>query len=56
MRIGDTVTALVRVNEIDPARRRVTLATECLVGGTVVVDGITKVMVPARAAALAAAG
>ncbi|WP_372003769.1 MaoC family dehydratase [Tistrella mobilis] len=56
VRIGDTVTALVRVNEIDPARRRVTLATECLVGDTVVVDGITKVMVPARAAALAAAG
>lgn len=56
VRIGDTVTALVRVQEVDTARRRAVLATECRVGDTLVVDGITKVMVPARPAALAAAG
>jgi 3-hydroxybutyryl-CoA dehydratase len=50
VRIGDTVTAEARVTAIDAGRRRVTLATVCRVGDTVVVEGEALVMVPSRAA------
>lgn len=46
--IGQTVTAVVEVTALDPAKRRVTLSTVCLVGGKPVVEGEATVMVPAR--------
>lgn len=46
--IGQTVTAVVEVTALDPARRRVTLSTICLVGGKPVIEGEATVMVPAR--------
>ncbi len=55
VKIGDTVEATVTVTAVDRDRRRVTLATRCCVGETVVVDGEAQVMVPAKAAAAAAA-
>lgn len=49
VKIGDTVTATVEVTALDPARKRVTLATTCRVGGKPVVEGEAVVMVPSRA-------
>ncbi len=49
VKIGDTVTATVAVTALDPARKRVTLATTCLVGGKPVVEGEAVVLVPSRA-------
>jgi 3-hydroxybutyryl-CoA dehydratase len=46
--IGQTVTAVVEVTALDPAKRRVTLSTICLVGGKPVIEGEATVMVPAR--------
>jgi 3-hydroxybutyryl-CoA dehydratase len=51
VRIGDEVTAEVKVTAIDAARGRVTLATACVVAGKTVVDGEAVVVVPRRAAA-----
>lgn len=48
VRIGDTVTARCEVTEIDEKRRRVTLATQCFVKETMVVDGEAVLMVPSR--------
>ena len=48
VRPGDTVRAEVVVSEIDHARRRVTLATRCLVGDTVVLKGEAVVLAPSR--------
>lgn len=50
VRIGDTVEARVTVTEIIPAKGRVLLKTQCLVGDTVVVDGEAMALVPSRAA------
>ena len=50
VRIGDEVTAEVKVTAIDPARGRVTFATGCVVGGKTVVEGEAVVVVPRRAA------
>ena len=50
VRIGDEVTAEVKVSAIDPARGRVTLATQCVVAGKTVVEGEAVVIVPRRAA------
>ncbi|MEQ8653687.1 MAG: MaoC family dehydratase [Kiloniellales bacterium] len=47
VRIGDTVVAKVEVTAVDKERRRVTFATSCKVGDTVVVDGEAQLMVPA---------
>ncbi|WP_137390090.1 MaoC family dehydratase [Rhodoligotrophos defluvii] len=44
---GDEVTATVEITEIDPRRRRVTLACVVRVGDTVVVDGEARVLAPA---------
>ena len=51
VRIGDEVTAEVKVTAIDPARSRVTFATGCVVAGKTVVEGEAVVVVPRRAAA-----
>ena len=48
VRPGDTVTAEVRVGEIDHARRRVTLLCEARVGDTVVIKGDALVIAPSR--------
>jgi 3-hydroxybutyryl-CoA dehydratase len=50
VRIGDEVTAEVKVTAIDPARGRVTFATQCVVAGKTVVEGEAVVIVPRRAA------
>lgn len=44
VKIGDTVTAMVEVTALDPARKRVTLKTQCTVKGKVVIDGEATVM------------
>ena len=46
--IGDTVTAICTITEINRERRRVTLKTQCLSGDTVVIDGEAVVSVPRR--------
>ena len=48
VRPGDTVMAEVTVAAIDPAKRRVTLETRCLVGDTVVLKGEAVVLAPSR--------
>lgn len=48
VKIGDTVVATARVTEINREKRRVTLATICKVGDTVVIDGEATVMVDRR--------
>ena len=50
VRIGDAVTARAEVSAVDLARGRVSLATRCVVGGKVVVEGEAEVMVPRRRA------
>jgi 3-hydroxybutyryl-CoA dehydratase len=50
VRIGDAVTAEVKVTAIDAARGRVTFATQCVVAGKTVVEGEAVVVVPRRAA------
>ncbi|SEW01490.1 3-hydroxybutyryl-CoA dehydratase [Aliiroseovarius sediminilitoris] len=46
VRPGDTVRAEVTVLDIDHAKRRVTLKTECLVDGKPVLKGEAKVLAP----------
>jgi len=46
VRIGDEVAAEVKVTAIDPARGRVTFATQCVVAGKTVVEGEAVVVVP----------
>ncbi|MDE9449737.1 MaoC family dehydratase [Aliiroseovarius sp. Z3] len=46
VRPGDTVRAEVTVMDIDHAKRRVTLKTECLVEGKPVLKGEAKVLAP----------
>ena len=48
VRPGDSVRAEVRVEAIDLARRRVTLATSASVGNTVVLKGEALVLAPSR--------
>lgn len=48
VRPGDMVRAEVTVEAIDHAKRRVTLATRCLVGDTVVLKGEAVVLAPSR--------
>jgi len=50
VRIGDEVTAEVKVTAIDPARSRVSFTTQCVVAGKTVVEGEAVVVVPRRAA------
>lgn len=51
VRIGDAVLTRISVVSIDNEKARVTLRTECLVGGKTVVDGEAVVMVPRKAEA-----
>ena len=46
--IGETITAVATISEIDEKRRRVTLRTQCLNGDKVVLDGEAVVLVPRR--------
>lgn len=48
VRIGDTVTAICTVKEINRQRNRVIFDCACKVGDTVVVECETQVMVPSR--------
>lgn len=48
VRPGDTVVARVEVTALDPAKKKVTLATTCRVGDTVVLEGEAVVLAPAR--------
>jgi 3-hydroxybutyryl-CoA dehydratase len=48
VKIGETVTATVKVTALDPAKRRVTLETICTVKGKPVVEGEASVMVLPR--------
>ena len=48
VRPGDVVRAEVQVESIDHGKRRVTLATRCLVGDTVVLKGEALVLAPSR--------
>lgn len=48
VRPGDMVRAEVTVQDIDHAKRRVMLATRCLVGDTVVLKGEAVVLAPSR--------
>jgi len=50
VRIGDVVTAKVRVVELFPAKRRARFDCECLVDGKPVLEGEAVLMVPARPA------
>jgi len=50
VRIGDTVTAKVKVVELFPVKRRVRFETVCLVAGKPVLEGEAVLMVPARPA------
>ncbi|WGF87108.1 MaoC family dehydratase [Marinivivus vitaminiproducens] len=48
VRIGDTATAEVRVVQIQPERRRLTLACLCRVGSRKVVEGDALILIPER--------
>jgi 3-hydroxybutyryl-CoA dehydratase len=48
VRPGDMVRAEVAVETIDHAKRRVTLATRCLVGDRIVLKGEAVVLAPSR--------
>jgi 3-hydroxybutyryl-CoA dehydratase len=50
VRAGDAVLARVEVKDINLERARVALATQCLVGGKIVLDGEAVVMAPRRPA------
>jgi len=50
VRIGDTVTAICTVKEINRQRNRVIFDCACKVGNTVAVECETQVMVPSRPA------
>ncbi len=48
VRAGDTVTARVRITEVDRSRRRVRMETVCVVNGRTVLEGEAEIMVPRR--------
>jgi 3-hydroxybutyryl-CoA dehydratase len=48
VRIGQTVTARATVVEIFPEKKRVKLATQCLVQGKVILEGESLVIAPSR--------
>ncbi len=49
VRIGDTVTATAEVTALDPAKKRATLKTTCVVNGKTVISGEATVMPRSRA-------
>ncbi len=52
VKAGDTVTARVTVKDVSPDNKRVTVATVCTVGDTVVIDGEALLLVNRRAEVL----
>jgi 3-hydroxybutyryl-CoA dehydratase len=56
VRIGDDVLSRVTVIAVDGDKGRVTLKTECLVAGKVVIDGEAEVLAPRRSGAGLASG
>ncbi len=48
VRIGDTVTARATIKALDPAKKRVTLETNCYVRGQLVLEGEAIVIAPSR--------
>ncbi len=48
VRPGDVVTAEVTVTDLDRAKRRVTLSTECTIDGKPVLKGEALVLAPSR--------
>lgn len=48
VKIGDTVTAKATVTALDPAKKRVTFATQCLVKDKVVLEGESLVIAPSK--------
>ena len=48
VKIGDEVTTVATITEIDPVKGRVSLDTVCLVGGKPVIEGEALVMVPRK--------
>lgn len=46
VRIGDTVTAMVTIDRLEPKRKRIGLRTICSVADRAVVDGSCEMMVP----------
>jgi 3-hydroxybutyryl-CoA dehydratase len=50
VRVGDTVTTVVRVVDLIPAKRRARFACECRVDGRLVLDGEAILMVPSQPA------
>ena len=51
VKVGDTVTARVTVEELMTEKKRARLSTRCSVGDTLVIDGEALVYVPPRGAA-----
>jgi 3-hydroxybutyryl-CoA dehydratase len=49
VKAGDTVTARVTVRDVNRDKKRITVATVCTVGDTVVIDGEAQLMVSRRA-------
>lgn len=48
VKAGDTVEAHCTITALDPRKKFITLQTQCLVAGKVVVDGEATIMVPSR--------
>ncbi len=48
VRVGDTVTTVVRVIDLLPGKKRARFACECRVDGKLVLDGEAVLMVPSR--------
>jgi 3-hydroxybutyryl-CoA dehydratase len=48
VRVGDSVTTLVRVIDLLPAKRRARFSCECRVGDKIVLDGEAILMVPSK--------
>ena len=48
VKIGDEVTTIATVTEIDPVKGRVSIETVCLVGGKPVIEGEALVMAPRK--------
>ena len=48
VKIGDEVTTIATISEIDPVKGRVSIETVCLVGGKPVIEGEALVMAPRK--------
>ncbi|MCB2101789.1 MAG: MaoC family dehydratase [Rhodobacterales bacterium] len=48
VRVGDTLTAFVTIEELIPEKKFIKMKTQCLVGDKVVIDGEATIMVPTK--------